>query len=41
MLRSLDPTGSQPHMEKAHKRPGMEPREPAYTYQTKPLQMAA
>ena len=26
-------------MEKAHKRPGMEPREPAYTYQTKPLQM--
>ena len=26
-------------MEKAHKRPGMEPPEPAYTYQTKPLQM--
>ena len=26
-------------MDKAHKRPGMEPREPAYTYQTKPLQM--
>ena len=39
MLRSLGPDWSQPHMEKAHKRPGMEPREPAYTYQTKPLQM--
>ena len=26
-------------MDKAHKRPGMEPREPAYTFQTKPLQM--
>ena len=39
LLRSLGPDWSQPHMEKAHKRPGMEPREPAYTYQTKPLQM--
>ena len=39
MLRSLGPDWSQHHMEKAHKRPGMEPREPAYTYQTKPLQM--
>ena len=39
MLRSLGPDWSQPHMEKAHKRPGMEPKEPAYTYQTKPLQM--
>ena len=39
MLRSLGPDWSQPHMEKAHRRPGMEPREPAYTYQTKPLQM--
>ena len=39
MLRSMGPDWSQPHMEKAHKRPGMEPREPAYTYQTKPLQM--
>ena len=39
MLRSLGPDWSQAHMEKAHKRPGMEPREPAYTYQTKPLQM--
>ena len=39
MLRSLGPDWSQAHMEKAHKRPGMEPREPAYTFQTKPLQM--
>ena len=39
LLRSLGPDWSQPHMDKAHKRPGMEPREPAYTYQTKPLQM--
>ena len=39
LLRSLGPDWSQPHMEKAHKRPGMEPREPSYTYQTKPLQM--
>ena len=39
MLRSLGPDWSQHHMEKAHKRPGYEPREPAYTFQTKPLQM--
>ena len=39
LLRSLGPDWSQPHLEKAHKRPGMEPREPAYTFQTKPLQM--
>ena len=39
MLRSLGPDWSQAHMDKAHRRPGMEPREPAYTYQTKPLQM--
>ncbi len=39
MLRSLGPDWSQAHLEKAHKRPGYEPREPAYTYQTKPLQM--
>ena len=39
MLRSLGPDWSLGHMDKAHKRPGMEPREPAYTYQTKPLQM--
>ena len=38
LLRSLGPDWSQAHMEKAHKRPGMEPMEPAYTYQTKPLQ---
>ena len=36
MLRSLGPDWSQPHMEKAHRRPGMEP---SYTYQTKPLQL--
>ena len=39
LLRSLGPDWSQAHLEKAHKRPGMEPREPAYTYQTKPLQL--
>ena len=39
MLRSLGPDWSQGHLEKAHKLPGMEPREPAYTFQTKPLQM--
>ncbi len=39
MLRSLGPDWSQDHLDKAHKRPGMEPREPAYTFQTKPLQM--
>ena len=39
LLRSLGPDWSQAHMEKAHKRPGTEPREPAYTFQTKPLQM--
>ena len=39
MLRSLGPDWSQAHMDKAHKRPGMEPREPAYTFQTKPLQL--
>ncbi len=39
LLRSLGPDWSQPHLEKAHRRPGMEPRDPAYTYQTKPLQM--
>ena len=39
MLRSLGPDWSQGHMDKAHRRPGYEPREPAYTYQTKPLQM--
>ena len=39
MLRSLGPDWSQSHMEKAHKRPGSELREPSYTYQTKPLQL--
>ncbi len=39
MLRSLGPDWSQPHLDKAHKRPGMEPREPSYTFQTKPLQL--
>ena len=39
MLRSLGPDWSQAHMDKAHKIPGMEPREPAYTFQTKPLQL--
>ena len=39
MLRSLGPDWSQAHMEKAHKRAVEERRDPAYTYQTKPLQM--
>ena len=39
MLRSLGPDWSQAHMEKAHRRPGMEQSEPSYTYQTKPLQL--
>ena len=39
LLRSLGPDWSQGHLEKAHKRPGMEAREPSYTFQTKPLQM--
>ena len=39
LLRSLGPDWSQHHMEKAHKRPGYEQREPSYTYQTKPLQL--
>ena len=39
MLRSLGPDWSQAHMDKAHRRPGMEQSEPSYTYQTKPLQL--
>ncbi|MXY42476.1 MAG: type IV secretion system DNA-binding domain-containing protein [Dehalococcoidia bacterium] len=39
MLRSLGPDWSQHHLDKAHKLPGYEPREPAYTFQTKPLQL--
>ena len=38
MLRSLGPDWSQNHLEKAHKRPVEERRDPSYTYQTKPLQ---
>ncbi len=38
LLRSLGPDWSTAHMEKAHKRPVVEPRDPSYTYQTKPLQ---
>ena len=38
LLRSLGPDWSQAHMEKAHRRPVQEPRDPSYTYQTKPLQ---
>ena len=41
LLRSLGPDWSQAHMDKAHKRPGMEPREPAYTFQTKPCRWTA
>ena len=32
LLRFLGPDWSQHHMEKAHKRPAYEPREPSYTY---------
>ena len=39
LLRSLGPDWSEAHLDKAHKRPGMEAREPAYTFQTKPLQL--
>ena len=39
LLRSLGPDWSQAHMDKAHKRPGMDQSEPSYTYQTKPLQL--
>ena len=39
LLRSLGPDWSEAHLDKAHKRPGYEPREPAYTFQTKPLQL--
>ncbi len=38
MLRSLGPDWSQPHLEKAHKKPVPERNEPSYTYQTRPLQ---
>ena len=39
MLRSLGPEWSQAHLEKAHKRPVEDRRDPAYTYQTRPLQL--
>ncbi len=39
MLRSLGPDWSQAHLEKAHKRPVEDRRDPSYTYQTRPLQM--
>ena len=38
MLRSMGPDWSQAHMEKAHKRPVEDRRDPFYTYQTRPLQ---
>ena len=38
MLRSMGPDWSEHHLEKAHKRPVEDRRDPAYTYQTKPLQ---
>ncbi len=39
MLRSMGPDWSESHLEKAHKRPVEERRDPSYTYQTRPLQM--
>ena len=38
LLRSLGPDWSQAHMEKAHRRPVEDRRDPSYTYQTRPLQ---
>ncbi len=38
LLRSLGPDWSQDHQEKAHRRPLDERRDPAYSYQTRPLQ---
>ena len=38
MLRSMGPDWSEAHLEKAHQRPVEDRRDPAYTYQTKPLQ---
>ena len=38
MLRSLGPDWSQPYQAKALSKPLAEPRDPSYTYQTKPLQ---
>ena len=38
MLRSMGPDWSESHLEKAHKRPVEDRRDPSYTYQTRPLQ---
>ncbi len=38
LLRSLGPDWSQAHLEKAHKRPVEDRRDPSYPYQTRPLQ---
>ena len=38
MLRSMGPDWSEAHLAKAHQRPVEDRRDPAYTYQTKPLQ---
>ena len=39
LLRSLGPEWSQSHQAKAHKQAVPEPRDPSYTYQTRPLQV--
>ena len=39
LLRSLGPEWSQAHQAKAHQRAVPEPRDPSYTYQTRPLQV--
>ena len=38
MLRSLGPDWSESHLEKAHRQPVEDRRDPSYTYQTRPLQ---
>ena len=39
LLRSLGPEWAQAHQAKAHQRAVPEPRDPSYTYQTRPLQV--
>ena len=39
LLRSLGPDWSHSYQDKSFKRPVVEPRDPSYTYETKPLQM--
>ena len=39
LLRSLGPDWSQAHQARAHKQAVPEPRDPSYTYQTRPLQL--